>query len=104
MEDQWFFRDPVNLIKFHQQKLMLHRASMQAYRDFLESRGYLVHYLEFVQDRRMGYLFARLRQDGVSEIVTCQPVERGLTERLSRQAASMGGEASFLGNSGVFML
>ena len=100
LEDQWFFRDPVNLIKFHQQKLVLHRASMQAYRDFLQSRGYLVHYLEFTQEMSMGYLFGRLREDGVSEIVTCQPVERGLTERLSRHASACGVKLHFLATPG----
>ena len=39
VEDPWFFGDPVNLLKFHQQKLVLHRASMQAYLDFLQSPG-----------------------------------------------------------------
>ena len=86
MEDPWFFRDPENLLKFHQQKLVLHRASMQAYRDFFRSRGYLVRYLEFTQEMDMGYLFDLFRQDGISEIVTCEPVERGLKERLIRRA------------------
>jgi deoxyribodipyrimidine photolyase-related protein len=90
LEDQWFFRDPVNQLKFHRQKLVLHRASLQAYREFLEGQGFLVHYLEFVQDPHMGYLFDRLRQDGVGEIVICQLVERGLTERLASQAAKWG--------------
>jgi deoxyribodipyrimidine photolyase-related protein len=90
VEDQWFFRDPANQLKFHQQKLVLHRATMQAYREFLEGQGFLVHYLEFVQDPHMGYLFDRLRQDGVDEIVICQLVERGLTERLTRLAAKGG--------------
>jgi len=26
VEDPWFFRDPQKLIKFHRQKLILHRA------------------------------------------------------------------------------
>jgi (6-4)DNA photolyase len=96
VEDPWFFRDPVNLIKFHQQKLVLHRASMQAYREFLESRGYLVRYLEFTQEMGLGYLFDRLRQDGISAIVTCSPVERGLTERLIRQTEAWGMKVNFL--------
>ena len=70
---------------------------MQAYREFLESRGYLVRYLEFTQEMGMGYLFDRLRQDGISAIVTCAPVERGLTERLTRQAETWGIKVNFLG-------
>ena len=44
----------------------------------------------------MGYLFDRLRQDGVSAIVTCEPVERRLTERLSHQAEAWGMKVNFL--------
>ena len=100
VEDQWFFRDPVNQLKFHQQKLILHRATMQAYREFLEGQGFLIHYLEFVQDPQMGYLFDRLRQDGVEEIVICQLVERDLTERFTRQAAMRGVKLHILATPG----
>jgi deoxyribodipyrimidine photolyase-related protein len=100
VEDQWFFRDPANQLKFHQQKLVLHRASMKAYREFLDGQGFLVHYLEFVLDPHMGYLFDRLRQDGVGEIVICQLVEQGLTERLIRQAAKRGVKLHILTNPG----
>ncbi len=95
-EDPWFFGDPVNQIRFHKQKLILHRASLQAYRNFLESRGHLVRYLEFSPETGMGYLFYRLREDRIGEIVTCEPAERGLSERLSRQAKDYGMEVKFL--------
>jgi deoxyribodipyrimidine photolyase-related protein len=96
VEEPWFFRDQTNLLKFHRQKLVLHRASMQAYQDFLQSRGYLVRYLEFSQEMGEGYLFERLQEDGVSEIVTCEPVDRVLTARLSRQAEAHGMKVNFL--------
>jgi deoxyribodipyrimidine photolyase-like uncharacterized protein len=44
----------------------------------------------------MGYLFDRLQQDGISAIMTCAPVERGLTERLIRQAEARGMKVNFL--------
>ena len=96
VEDPWFFRDPVNQIEFHRQKLVLHRASLQVYREFLESRGYLVRYLEFTREMGRGYLVDRLKEDGVREIVTCDPVERGLTERLRRKAEAAGLKVNFL--------
>ncbi len=96
VEDPWFFRDPVNQMKFHRQKLVLHRASLQAYRQFLESRGYLVHYLEFTREMGRGYLVDRLKEDGVREIFTCEPVDRGLTERLRSQAEDSGLRLNFL--------
>lgn len=96
VEDPWFFRDPLNQMKFHRQKLVLHRASLQAYRDFLESRGYLVRYLEFSRETSPGYLVDRLKEDGVREIVACEPVDRGLTERLRSQAEASGLKVNFL--------
>jgi deoxyribodipyrimidine photolyase-related protein len=96
VEDPWFFGGSANPLKFHRQKLILHRASLQAYRDFLESRGHLVLYLEFTSDMGMGYLFDRLKEDGVREIVTCEPVDRGLTERLRSQAEASGLKLNFL--------
>jgi deoxyribodipyrimidine photolyase-related protein len=35
-------------LKFHKQKILLHRASMNAYKDYLESHGYTVKYLESI--------------------------------------------------------
>jgi deoxyribodipyrimidine photolyase-related protein len=96
VEDPWFFRDPVNRIAFHRQKLVLHRASLQGYHEFLESRGYLVRYLEFTREMGPGYLVERLKEDGVRKIVACEPVERGLTERLRSQAEAAGLKVNYL--------
>jgi deoxyribodipyrimidine photolyase-related protein len=96
VEDPWFFGDPVNQLKFHRQKLVLHRASLQGYREFLENRGYLVRYLEFTREMDRGYLTDRLKEDGVGEIFACEPVERGLTERLVCEAEAAGLKLNFL--------
>jgi len=73
VEDPWFFRDPVNQIAFHRQKLVLHHASLQGYGEFLKSRGYLVRYLEFSREMGRGYLVDRLKEDGVRK---SSPVSR----------------------------
>ena len=39
VEDQLFFGDPVFGLRFHKNKLVLHRASMRYYHDHLKSRG-----------------------------------------------------------------
>jgi deoxyribodipyrimidine photolyase-related protein len=96
VEDPWFFGGPANPRKFHRQKLALHRASLQAYREFLESRGFVVRYLEFTQKMGMGYLIEWLKKDGVRKIVTCDTVEKGLTETLTRQAEAGGMKVKFL--------
>jgi deoxyribodipyrimidine photolyase-related protein len=94
-EDPWFFGDPGNQLGFHRQKLVLHRAGLQAYRDFLASRGHLVRCLEFTSDRG-GYLWDRLKKNGGREIVACEPVERGLTDRLVGEAEAAGLKLNFL--------
>uniref|UniRef100_A0A7V4G7F6 Cryptochrome/photolyase family protein n=1 Tax=Desulfobacca acetoxidans TaxID=60893 RepID=A0A7V4G7F6_9BACT len=96
VEDPWFFGDQVVQFKCHRQKLVLHRAGCQAYREFLERRGHLVRYLEFTPEMNRGYLPARLREDGIGEIVACDPVDRGLTERWRRQAEAAGLKVRFL--------
>ncbi len=48
VEEQRYFLD----FKFHKKKLIFHRASMRAYRDFLIERGHRVHYIESGEDWR----------------------------------------------------
>ncbi len=40
-EDPWFFRRH----RFHAQKLVLHRATLRRYREYLVARGFTVEYL-----------------------------------------------------------
>ena len=96
VEDPWFFRNPEADLRFHRQKLVLHRASLQAYRDHLERRGHRVCYLELNPEGGRGSLMDRLREDGVTEIVLCDPVDRGLTERVRREAAEADLKVRFL--------
>ena len=41
--EEWLF---FKQYAFHYQKLLLHRASMQQYKLFLQSKGFTVHYIE----------------------------------------------------------
>lgn len=47
VEDSLFFGDKHNPLKFHKQKLVFHRATMQAYKKTLELQGVTVHYIEY---------------------------------------------------------
>lgn len=80
MEAPCFFIGGAIPLKFHKKKLLLHRASMQAYKKRLEARGYRVHYLDFRED-----LFKSLRQKKVEEIWFVDPVDRWLEERLKKE-------------------
>ena len=103
VEDQWFFWDPVNLIKFHKQKLMLHRATCKLTGTSWKAAATSSHYLEF-PDRRMGYLFSPSSAGRCQRNSDLPAGGTGLDGKIEPPGHGMGGEASFLGNSGVFML
>ncbi|MEN9258006.1 MAG: cryptochrome/photolyase family protein [Gloeomargarita sp. SRBZ-1_bins_9] len=84
VEEQLFFRDYFYPARFHQKKLVLHRASLQAYRQYLEQQGYRVVYIPYQCDPRMGYLFTPLQQRQVEVIYVCELVDEVLTKRLHK--------------------
>lgn len=50
IEDTLFFADDQYAVNFHKQKLILHRASMRQYANFLESKSYEVRYFGYQKD------------------------------------------------------
>jgi len=86
VEEQLFFSGVRSLLKFHKKKLMLHRASMQAYKKKLESQGYRVHYIDFKED-----LFQSLQQKKIEEIWFSDP-ENPRMKVMINQIGRMGGE------------
>jgi deoxyribodipyrimidine photolyase-related protein len=85
-EDPLFFHDPQYRIPFHKKKLLLHRASMQAYKDLFLHQRFEVHYLEYQPQAGLDYLFTKLQEDDVGRIKYCDPVDWALEERLHRYA------------------
>jgi deoxyribodipyrimidine photolyase-related protein len=85
-EDPRFFSD----FAFHQQKLALHRASLKAYHDFLDRKGFEVIYLEHAEITAPDSLFARFKKDGMGEIITLDPEDQTLLRRLQDQSAGTG--------------
>ncbi|MFP3868313.1 MAG: cryptochrome/photolyase family protein [Desulfobacteraceae bacterium] len=100
VEDQLFFRDFHYPARFHQQKLVLHRASLWAYRDRLESQGLTVRYLEYRPDPGRGYLFEALRQDEIDTAYLAAPVDYILEKRLRREAGAANLKLHFLTSPG----
>ena len=90
VEDPWFFADPERQLRFRPPKLILHRASLQAYRDLLRQQGYLVRYLEFRPAQGRSGWWARFQEDGIRELSLCDPVEQGLMAAWRREAAKTG--------------
>lgn len=73
--------------KFHKQKLILHRASMKYYAQYLSAKGYLVHYIEHRQPRAdLSILIKELGGKGTGKIVYADTVDYLLERRLRRYA------------------
>jgi deoxyribodipyrimidine photolyase-related protein len=86
VEDPWFF----TRLRFHAQKLVLHRATMRGYRRELESRGYQVRYWEAGSLGKSADLFTTLAEEGVQEVHIADTVERGLEEAIGEGCRSSG--------------
>jgi len=86
IEDTLFFGDPLaSPGRFHRQKILLHRASMQAYRERLKGLGYAVTYVDYDRDRPVDNLLEeRHRGEPFGEIVTALPADYLLEKRLRR--------------------
>jgi deoxyribodipyrimidine photolyase-related protein len=80
VEELLFFRQ----YRFHWQKLVLHRASMKFYEDWLIARGLTVNYInaqETGSDCRE--LIAQLAANGVTEIRIAEPADDWLRRRMT---------------------
>ncbi|TXT58932.1 MAG: Deoxyribodipyrimidine photolyase-like protein [Promethearchaeota archaeon] len=90
IEDSLFFKDKKYPTNFHKKKLILHRASLQAYKDTLISNGARVNYLKYTsledQDNDVGsfnFLFKQLNNHKIQKIHVADPVDWALEKRLN---------------------
>ncbi|MCU0340085.1 MAG: cryptochrome/photolyase family protein [Spirosomaceae bacterium] len=87
VEEFLFFRQ----YKFHQQKLVFHRASMKYYEDFLRHNGLKISYVEATDDRSdIRTLLPHLTHKGVSQIHYFDVCDDWLEKRLRRAASAYG--------------
>ena len=81
VEEKLFFTQ----YSFHKQKLVLHRASMKCYENWLLGNGIVVIYIEAHQEeadtRKLLYTLA---EKGITEIIYVDPVDDWLQKRLHR--------------------
>lgn len=81
LEDDLFF----NYQPFHKQKLVLHRASMKFYADYLRNKGFRVTYIDYADHEDLGTFFKRdLSDELVKKVHFCDPVDDFLSKRISR--------------------
>jgi deoxyribodipyrimidine photolyase-related protein len=88
LSEEWlFFRQ----YRFHQQKLVLHRASMRYYHDRLLQQGHTVHYIATHQpENDCRELLAGLAAAGIAELHLAHPTDDWLLQRLQKAAARYG--------------
>lgn len=86
IEDPLFFGDPHHPARFHQMKLILHRASMRRYqREKLEAQGLRTRYMQAVDiDGRIAWPLEQLAEDGVDHVLVVDPTDYLLERRLRR--------------------
>lgn len=83
LEDELFFHQ----YPFHQQKLLLHRASMQAYGAWLEKKGFETTYINSTDsDHPLKQLFPRLADKKITAIHLNETIDYLLERRLERYA------------------
>lgn len=83
VEEFLFFRQ----YKFHKQKLVLHRASMKAYSNFLLEKGVDVHYIENADKRSdIRILIMQLSENGVTAIHYTDTTDNWLEKRINTAA------------------
>jgi deoxyribodipyrimidine photolyase-related protein len=79
VEEELYF----NQYSFHQQKLVLHRASMQFYKQYLENQGLEVHYIDCKHSQsNCAFLIEDLAKRGVTEININEVVDNWLMKRI----------------------
>ncbi len=82
-EDPLFFGDQRYPLRFHRQKLLLHRASMQYYARRLRSQGVDVHYRDFASGQSaIGLVLSDLHNRGVTALRVCDVADFVLARRL----------------------
>ncbi|MBC7933734.1 MAG: cryptochrome/photolyase family protein [Rhizobacter sp.] len=79
VEEFLFFRQ----YHFHKQKILLHRASMKAYCDFLMSQQITIEYVEAWEDKAdIRILLTALSSKRITQIHFADPVDEWLTKRI----------------------
>ena len=80
--EEWLF---FKQYPFHFQKLLLHRASMQQYKNYLISKGYIVHYINTNETiSNVLELVPFLANQQITHIQVVDPTDNWLKKRLSQ--------------------
>jgi deoxyribodipyrimidine photolyase-related protein len=94
--EEWHF---FNQYQFHKEKLVLHRASMKFYEQFLKAQGVVVHYIESIEaQNRIALLIDKLHTNKVKQIHIVDPVDNWLLEKIKSSCKKYGIELTIYDN------
>ena len=94
--EEWHF---FNQYQFHKKKLVLHRASMKFYEQFLKAQGVVVHYIESIEPQnRIALLIDKLYANKVKQIHIVDPVDNWLLEKIISSCKKYGIELTIYDN------
>ena len=86
--EEWHF---FNQYQFHKEKLVLHRASMKFYEQFLIKQGVVVHYIESNKiQNKCELLIEQLHSNKVKQIHIVDPVDNWLLEKIKSSCKKYG--------------
>ncbi|MEM5518776.1 cryptochrome/photolyase family protein [Henriciella sp. AS95] len=103
IEDTLFFGDRQYPMRFHKQKLWLHRASMMRYAKRLERLTPQFEYIRYTPGKPLlEPTIKRLADAGIDEIIACDPVDFILEKRLRAYCEAEGLDLKLL-NSPMFL-
>jgi len=97
LEDPLFFYNKKDNIKFHKLKLVLHRASMKFYENFLLDENYKVDYVEY-KDNNKYFNNLDFLPKSTKQIFVIDPVDYYLNKRLRLYEKNNKVKLSFLEN------
>ena len=104
IEDSLFFGGAENFVKFHKQKLWLHRATMKRYQRRLEQLGFETVYLSYRSEPNalQAHLESLLGGSNKSKdsMLVVEPDDYLLNRRLQRYSRNSGIELKYLPNPG----
>ncbi len=86
IEDSLFFGDEHYPAKFHKQKILLHRASMRCYADWLVEQGHKLSYISYIDNMTLSEVIAKHVEGDLVE--TLEPTDFVLAKRLARACSS----------------
>ena len=86
--EEWHF---FNQYQFHQEKLVLHRASMKFYEHFLKEQGYDVNYIEAIQaQNKCEVLVEQLHANHLQQIHIIDPVDCWVLQKINASCQQYG--------------